>query len=614
MQEPVFLGIEGGGTKTIALFATRDLNILSRAEVGPGNFRLLTASALTQLFAQIAALGPVPTAIGIGLAGVREPKDAQQVEAAAREIWGNLPMAITHDLQVALAATATPTSARARVLVLSGTGSCCYGESQSGKCAKVGGGGHVLGDLGSGYDIALRGAKSVVSTFDRAGRWGNLGRNFLRAALLNEPNELISWAHVSDKAAIARLAPVVFQSATEGDSLARRILSDVALQLANDATLCALRLVAKRAPVAFVFAGSVLQKQPAFARRIRKIIQGTFSEATFHIAKSEGALGAVQLAVEKSGRRGLPEPRSSSRPKQRPIPSAASPYMPVFDPAQSPTEARNPKSTNLDRLSIPQAVKLMLHAESEVIPALQSRSREIQKAIALAAHSLKSGGRLFYVGAGTSGRLGVLDASECPPTFRSSPEMVQGIMAGGQTALWQAVEGAEDDSAAGAAALRFAGVSSKDTVVGIAASGRTPFVWGALEAARVSGSQTILLAFNPALRIDRRHRPDVVILPEVGPEILTGSTRLKCGTATKIILNMISTIAMVRLGKVVSNLMVDLNASNVKLRDRALRIVRELTNCSEAQARLALEENGWAIQAAVRALTRGRDHAKSALR
>jgi N-acetylmuramic acid 6-phosphate etherase len=217
---------------------------------------------------------------------------------------------------------------------------------------------------------------------------------------------------------------------------------------------------------------------------------------------------------------------------------------------------------------------------------------------------LKNGGRLFYVGAGTSGRLGVLDASECPPTFRTDPEMVQGIIAGGQTALWRSVEGAEDDPDSGARALELRAVTARDIIVGIAASGRTPFVWGALEEAKRRGAATILVCFNPNLRIPPEHRPSVVIAPNVGPEVLTGSTRLKSGTATKLILNIFTTLAMVRLGKVVSNLMVDVKPTNTKLRDRAVRIVRTLTGADESRARTALEECGWVVKKAVQELGR----------
>ncbi|HMO66946.1 MAG TPA: N-acetylmuramic acid 6-phosphate etherase, partial [Verrucomicrobiota bacterium] len=226
----------------------------------------------------------------------------------------------------------------------------------------------------------------------------------------------------------------------------------------------------------------------------------------------------------------------------------------------------------------------------------------LQRALRRIVRALKGGGRLFYAGAGTSGRLGILDASECPPTFRTPPEMVQAIMAGGRDAVFRAVEGAEDDEGAGGAAVRFRGVRRGDVLVGIAASGRTPFVWGALDAARARGAATVLLCFNPRVVIPRGRRPAVVIAADLGPEVLTGSTRLKAGTATKLALNLFSTLAMVRLGKVVANLMVDVNPSNEKLRDRAVRIVRELAGADEAAARAALEAEGWVVQAAWRRL------------
>lgn len=244
----------------------------------------------------------------------------------------------------------------------------------------------------------------------------------------------------------------------------------------------------------------------------------------------------------------------------------------------------------------------MLTEDRLIPPALLRESAKIEQAIRWIARAFENGGRLFYVGAGTSGRLGVLDASECPPTFRTPPEQVQGIMAGGQTALWESIESAEDDAPAGAEAIRLRGVTRRDVVVGIAASGRTPFVWGALWQAKRKGAKTVLLCFNPHLEAPRGNRPDLMIAPDVGPEILTGSTRLKSGTATKLVLNLFTTLAMVRRGKVVSNLMVDLNPSNAKLRDRAIRIVRQLTHASEVEARTALERARWAIPDALRAL------------
>ena len=259
---------------------------------------------------------------------------------------------------------------------------------------------------------------------------------------------------------------------------------------------------------------------------------------------------------------------------------------------------------NLDTLPPAKAIRLMLSEDAKIPGALLAERRSIEKALRLITQSLRGGGKLFYVGAGTSGRLGVLDASECPPTFRTPPDKVQSIIAGGQRAIWSAVEGAEDDAAAGARAVEFRGVSGRDVVVGIAASGRTPFVWGALGAARRRGAKTVLLCFNPHIEIPRGAKPDAVIAPDVGPEILTGSTRLKAGTATKLVLNIFTTLAMVRLGKVRSNLMVDVNPSNAKLRDRAVRIVRELTGANAGAAQAALEKSGWVVKAALKKLGR----------
>jgi N-acetylmuramic acid 6-phosphate etherase len=258
---------------------------------------------------------------------------------------------------------------------------------------------------------------------------------------------------------------------------------------------------------------------------------------------------------------------------------------------------------HLDKLPLHEAIGVMLNEDRRILPALLRERAKLDKTIRWIVHGLKAGGHLYYVGAGTSGRLGVLDASECPPTFRTSPDMVQGIIAGGQTALWESIEGAEDDAAAGADAIRLRGVAPRDVVVGIAASGRTPFVWGAFSEARRKGAKTVLICFNPHLKLPpgKRNRPDLVIAPDLGPEILTGSTRLKSGTATKLILNLFTTLAMVKLGKVVGNLMVDLNPSNAKLRDRAVRIVSQLKGTTEAQARIALERAGWVVKDALRA-------------
>jgi N-acetylmuramic acid 6-phosphate etherase len=462
----------------------------------------------------------------------------------------------------------------------------------------VGGWGHILGDKGSAYEIGLRGLKAIVYYHDRDGEWSILGRRVLRALALNEPNDLIDWVLNAGKDDVARLALEVFEAWNQGDAIAADILKGAAHSLARDASACARNLQPGGGLVQFVFAGGVLLKQPRFALLVRRELKKHWPEAVVTPLKQSGVAGAVELAKRHFPpatlvRGGAKHAAGSVASGQR-----VSELSDVDSIARSTTEQRHPRSMNLDRMSLSDAVKLMLTEDASLPRALLAERPRILRGVELVVRSFRRGGRLFYVGAGTSGRLGVLDASECPPTFRTDPELVQGIIAGGQRALWSAVEGAEDDPQAGARAVQFRGVGRKDTVVGIAASGRTPFVWGALQEAKRRGSSTILLCFNPNLIIPKNSRPTLVIAPKIGPEILTGSTRLKAGTATKLVLNIFTTLAMVRMGKVVSNLMVDVKATNVKLKDRATRIVRELTGFDYDKAQTALVRNNWKIKKA----------------
>jgi N-acetylmuramic acid 6-phosphate etherase len=274
------------------------------------------------------------------------------------------------------------------------------------------------------------------------------------------------------------------------------------------------------------------------------------------------------------------------------------------------TERRNPRSTAIDTLGATELVELFC-AEDKLVPtAVASAAREITEAVQFVEQAFRSGGRLFYVGAGTSGRLGVLDASECPPTFGTDPEQVQGIIAGGNAALTNSIEGAEDDPAGGAAALVERGISERDVVVGIAASGSTPFVLGALRHASSCGATTIFLTCaspDP----DIQGQTDLVIQVDVGPEVITGSTRLKAGTATKLVLNMITTGALIRTGKTYGNLMVDLQARNSKLHDRGERIVMEVLAVDRDTARQAIDAADGSVRTAIAMQFLGVDSAEA---
>ena len=266
------------------------------------------------------------------------------------------------------------------------------------------------------------------------------------------------------------------------------------------------------------------------------------------------------------------------------------------------TESRNPRSESIDTLSSLEIVRLINSEDVKVVEAVGAEADSIAQAIDWVADRLRRGGRLIYTGAGTSGRLGVLDASECPPTFRTPPGMVVGLIAGGAAALTRAVEGAEDNPQQGADDISNLGVQERDLVVGIATSGRTPYVLGAVREARRRGARTIGLTCNrPSLL---GSEVDLEIAPLVGAEVIAGSTRLKAGTATKMILNMISTGAMVQIGKTLGNRMVDLMPSNEKLRIRSRRILRELTGVDDAAATQILSQcDGHLKRALVVALT-----------
>jgi len=279
------------------------------------------------------------------------------------------------------------------------------------------------------------------------------------------------------------------------------------------------------------------------------------------------------------------------------------PQSPIRNPESSRghllTERHNPKSRALDAMSIPDAFDLM-NAEDAGVPAAVARAkRDIVRAIQLVAGAWRKGGRLIYVGAGTSGRLGVLDAAECPPTFRSDPRMVRGVIAGGRKALWRSVEGAEDDPTAARKAIAAMNVGKADVVMGVATGGTTPYVHAALAEAHRRRAATVFLACVPKSQV--RAAGDVDIRVLLGPEVLSGSTRLKAGTATKLVLNMITTLGMVQLGKTYGNLMVDLNTFACrKLADRAARVVAAATGLSyEAAGRLLRAAHGHAKTAIV---------------
>ena len=585
------LGIEGGGTRTSALLVEGADTVLASFAVGPGNLKLLNGEELATLLASIRdQLPSTPDRIGIGMAGVRSASDRERLSRAVATTWPGVPSVVGDDLILALEAGEWPADCAAQVLQLSGTGSCCLGRHRAGTTVKIGGRGHIIGDRGSACDIAVHALRSTVTISDIDADWPRLGADMVAFLQMNDPESLIEWSMTASKAEIASLAQVVFEAAaSRQDDIAVAILRRASERLSKDAVHCAARVATPGEKVQFLLNGSTLLKNGWFADEVAAKILAARPGSEVTRLSRPGTWGAIAMA-RQAGTQVAPKTISAVEAK----PTS---WRPV---ASAPTEGRNPKSAGFAEMPLVEAIQLMLSEDATLPGRILTESAHIEWTVEAVAKAFASGGRLIYCGAGTSGRLGVLDASECPPTFRTPASLVQGIIAGGRSALWSAVEGAEDDEAAGVRSIASRSVTAQDVVIGISASGHAPFIWGCLAEARRRGAKTVLVACNPGYRdhplLDR------AILPDTGPEMLTGSTRLKAGTATKLVLNLITTLALARSGKVMSNLMIDLNPSNSKLRGRAIRIVQDLTGSDEATARQALETHGWVIRKAISTL------------
>jgi N-acetylmuramic acid 6-phosphate etherase len=589
------LGVEGGGTKTAWVLvetvtsgsdAGSEFRILDQGKLPPSNLRLTTPERLREVFAE---LPKQVDRAGIFVAGCSTEEDRRSLALICRDIWPNAKIVTGSDRDSGLAAALDHGDG---IVVNAGSGSSVTGR-RSDRIERAGGWGHILGDTGGGYFLSIEALRLILREYDLHRGEMQFTAKILHALSLNNLDELVRWAQTADKMEIAMLAPVVFEAAAGGDASVNEIVEEGARVLCEftEAVASRLRLLAPK--VALM--GGLFYRDSIYTHAFRRRLKKNLPDARVNVAERPPEFGAAWLAAEKID-------RVVFQPKLREI----------EDLAAALTEQRNPRSENLEKMSARQLAELFVEEEKFVEDALRGATGDLARGIEIVTESLRKNGRLFYVGAGSSGRIGVLDASEIPPTFGASPDLVQGIIAGGTTALYRSVEGAEDEESAGTLALREKGIRNGDVVIGITASGRTPFVLGALSHAKSSGAKTILLTCNPAVTagVDRRApqpaamaaNVDLVIALAVGPEILTGSTRLKAGTATKAALNIISTGAMVALGKVRGNLMIDLHTTSAKLRDRAVRVVVDLAKCDYESARRKLEAAGWNLRTVVEKL------------
>ena len=575
------LGIEGGGTKTRWILLDSRGRRLADGTEGPGNVLLAGPEGLRKIFRRIATRLPLaPAAIGAGFAGARGTAEVSVARSALRSVWPQVKtVAVGQDTDSALAAAWGQGDG---FLVIAGTGSNVVGRL-AGKKYTAGGHGHLLGDAGSGYDLATRALRAVYRERDRQGAAPKLAAGLLAHAGAADLDRLLRAVyHPRGKEWLAGFAPVVLRAAARGDSLAREVVREATGELAERLAELARRL--KVRPTRVALTGGLVEND-FYRQQLTAAVAGRLPGARVTVLQTPGEIGAAKMAGSPGNAR-LSERREK-----------------FVDVEALPTEKANPRSRGLHKKSVGQLVRLFVNEEAANARALRKAKAEIGRAAGLVAAALQRGGRLIYVGAGTSGRLGVLDASEMPPTFHADPEEVQAILAGGPEAIFRAQEGAEDDSEAGGRAVRERRVGKKDVVVGLTASGRTPFVLGALRQAAGAGAKTVLVTAHPAWRPDPKGvRPEAVVRLDVGPELIAGSTRLKAGTATKAVCNILSSVAMIRLGRVHDNLMVHVVPSNEKLRARAVRLIRLLTGVGPVDAATALGRAGGNVATAVRKL------------
>ncbi|MCB8944240.1 MAG: N-acetylmuramic acid 6-phosphate etherase [Ardenticatenaceae bacterium] len=594
------IGVDGGGSKTAVALLDNNGQVLGRGLSGSSNHHNVgLAQAKANLWAGMSeaaaqaevALGTIAAATW-SLAGVDRPEERELFGQMAASMLPGVPVRVEND---AVGALVGGLGHHNGIVLIAGTGMIAYGENERGERARGGGWGPFF-DHGSGYDL-VQSTLRLISQQTDGNQNGSvvLVEQLVTAVGLNKVTDFLVWVYAPERrvADIAALAPVVLAAAERGDLAALLAVNQGAEWLATAVATVAHKL-GHTEPFQLVLGGGILSKSSFYREVVVQAIQTRLPQAQPILPKADAAVGAGLMALELAGKdlRGFENLGGLAHAGDKVPGTAASATHQVWS-----SERANVLSRELDLLPTEQVVGLMHILDRTAVATLQPVLPVIARVVDEIAARLKENGRLIYVGAGTSGRLGILDAAECPPTFHTSPELVVGVIAGGETAVTRSIEGAEDEAEAGAAALHELGLCAQDCVVGLAASGRTPFVVGALRAARAAGALTAAVVCNVPSPV--AEAAEYVIAPLVGPEILTGSTRLKAGTAQKLVLNMLSTAVMVRLGKTYGNLMVDVQATNNKLRARAGRIVATACGVDGETAESALQASEGEVKTAV---------------
>ena len=576
-----YLALEGGGTRTTAGLY-RDGDLVAETTGGPSNPLAYgvatTAGVIASLARELIPADVTNVTVLAGIAGVMSRRIGQDIAAQLAAVPRLGALCVTTDLHP-LAYAHFPDSPG--MLVIAGTGASILIHDGNQHFHRVGGRGPVMGDEGSAYHIAVSALRAVARAEDGAGARTTLESRIPTALKLADTEALIPWSLAASRQELAGLARVVDEAAVEGDLVARGCITAQARQLAS-LTLAALFQMPGGGQVPLITQGGVVEHC------------ALFRETYLNAVGMERRL--VHTPLRFRHHCAVVEMRHLSGSED---------WCHRFAPdlsAVSPTEGVCRGLEPIDLMEPEALVDAMIAHETMVGRALRQQAHVLVAAMRHAGDTLRGGGRLFYIGAGTSGRLGVLDASECPPTFGVEPGRVVGIMAGGDRALRESVEGAEDDTEQGVADLFAHTPEPGDFVIGIAASGTTPYVRAALDAARRAGIPTALLCCNPQIP---EHAADFCIALPTGAEVLPGSTRLNAGTATKVALNIISTGAMARAGLVYQGQMVSMRPTNDKLRRRAERMLAGLAAVPHSEAQAALEQVGYRIPVALIMLLKG---------
>src|SRR6184192_4403359 len=479
------LGVEGGGTKTAWVLVERigaggadpgsQPRILDQGRLPPSNVRLETPDRLRAIFCEL------PSEIdraGIFLAGCGTAEDRQSLSRLCAEIWPNAGIVSGSDRESGLAAGLGHGDG---IVVSAGSGSSVTGR-RGDRIENAGGWGHILGDTGGGYFLSIQALRLLLREYDLHRGEMQFTAKVLHALSLNNLDEVVRWVQTADKMEIAMLTPVVFEAAASGDARVTEIVENGAQALSEytEAVASRLHLLAPKV----VLMGGLFHRDSIYTHAFRRRVKKNLPDARIATAERAPELGAAWLAAEMEELKSVHGKVAEEK---------------IDNLAAALTEQRNTRSENLEKMSTRELVELFVEEEKFVQEALRGAIVDLASAIELVAKSLRNGGKLFYVGAGSSGRIGVLDASEIPPTFGAQPELVQGIIAGGVSAMYRSAEGAEDDETAGALAVDERRIRDADVVIGISASGRTPFVLGALARAKQVGVRTMLLTCNPAV-------------------------------------------------------------------------------------------------------------------